>query len=169
MSLMALPMEQGSADSQMRGFPATPPRCSGTTPRSGPRWRISCPEGVTTTGSGSSERHRPARLGERQQRGDRPPARAARGAPRTTRGRGSELPGALGARIIAARLEGAVLAAELEHTLCPHSRRWPRVSAWYPARSARSSTGPHCHRASARSWRWWSLTSPTRRSRASCS
>jgi DNA-binding NarL/FixJ family response regulator len=31
----------------------------------------------------------------------------------------SELPGALGARIIAARLEGAVLAGELEHTLLP--------------------------------------------------
>jgi DNA-binding CsgD family transcriptional regulator len=31
----------------------------------------------------------------------------------------SEIPGALGARIIAARLEGAVLASELDHTLLP--------------------------------------------------
>jgi DNA-binding NarL/FixJ family response regulator len=117
---MALLMEQGSADSLLRGssnyvvslleddasiWPAVQ--------RLLPAWADPAPESSGTSTIGllgwvSAGREETARL---------PALRAGHPGPLVAVV--SELPGALGARIIAARLEGAILAGEIEQTLLP--------------------------------------------------
>ena len=120
--LMARPMGQGSAESQMRGSPATSSRCSRTTPRSGPRCRAAPARlGCATPSGAAPDAGEIGLLGwvsaSREETARLPALRAEHPGPLVAVVR--EMPSALGARMIAARLEGAVLAAELEQTLLP--------------------------------------------------
>jgi DNA-binding CsgD family transcriptional regulator len=113
-------MENGSADSQLRGSPSYAvslvednasiwPAVQSLLPdRARPERRSPGASEIGLLGWVGATREETARL---------PSLRAAHPGPLVAVV--SELPGALGSRIIAARLEGAVLAAELEHTLLP--------------------------------------------------
>jgi DNA-binding NarL/FixJ family response regulator len=109
-------MEQGLADSQMRGSPSYVislleddasiwPAVTTLLPDESPRSDAS---EIGLLGWVSASRDETARL---------PTLRAEHPGPLVAVVR--EMPGALGARIIATRLEGAVLASEIEHTLLP--------------------------------------------------
>jgi DNA-binding NarL/FixJ family response regulator len=114
------PMEQGSADSQMCGSPSYAVSLLEDDASIWPAVAKLLPNGTATKlsdsatgeigllGWVSATKEETARL---------PALRAEHPGPLVAVV--SEMPGALGARIIAARLEGAVLAGELEHTLLP--------------------------------------------------
>lgn len=117
---MALLMEQGSADSQLHGsgnyvvsLLEDDASIWPTVQRLLPAWADPTPESSGTSAIGllgwvSAGREETVRL---------PTLRAEHPGPLVAIV--SELPGALGARIIAARLEGAILAGEIEQTLLP--------------------------------------------------
>jgi DNA-binding NarL/FixJ family response regulator len=117
---MALLMEQGSADTQMRGSPSYVvslledgasiwPAVEDLLPGSTRAERSSSGKSeIGLLGWVSATKEETARLSALRAEHPGPLVAVVR-----------ELPGALGARIIAARLEGAVLAGELEQTLLP--------------------------------------------------
>jgi DNA-binding CsgD family transcriptional regulator len=117
---MTLLMKQGSADSQMRGSSSYVVSLLEDDAAIWPMVADLLPEEALTESGGID----PSEIGllgwigaTREETARLPALRGEHPGPLVAVIR--ELPGALGARIIAARLEGAVLAGELEHTLLP--------------------------------------------------
>jgi len=120
---MTLPMKKGSADSQLRGSPSyvvslleDDASLWPAIEQLLPDWAGECdslddrPDGneIGLLGWVSASREETGRLAALREKHPGPLVAVV-----------GELPSALGARVIAARLEGAVLAAELEQTLLP--------------------------------------------------
>jgi DNA-binding NarL/FixJ family response regulator len=114
-------MGQGSADSQMRGSPSYVVSLLEDDASIWPAVADLLPGATPTERSGGSDTSEIGLLGwvsaTKKETARLSKLREAHPGPLVAVVR--EMPGALGARIIAARLEGAVLAGELKHTLLP--------------------------------------------------